>query len=221
MDDKTYLVASPRCGGHWLITMIQSYFSGMNVKNIVFRNKQNMICHHTHDGRLLEKYEDVIYLYRDPIDKIYSEMSYYNNNIHYRGKIHFNRDINDKEKIILHTKEYAKHMMKWIFDEKFTKKKTIISYDFLVEDLEKEFSKICNHFYNSFDIDDEKIKNIKNITKQDVKKRIYRDSRVVRVEPQYNNNREVFREKNYDLIKNTIISYNHKLAKFLSSYFNK
>ena len=95
---KTTLVASPRCGGHWMTMVIDLYFKNQNPNQFVFSQRKNHICKHTHDGKLDEKYNNVIYLYREVVDKIYSEMVYYHKNPEYRQgrhKMYYNTNINE------------------------------------------------------------------------------------------------------------------------------
>jgi hypothetical protein len=50
----------------------------------------------------------------------------------------------------------GKHLSKWLFDETFTIRKTVITYEGLKNDMHATFQKVCEHFdcpldYNKLD----------------------------------------------------------------------
>lgn len=218
--EKTRLVASPRCGGHWVNTMIDVYMKGISINEFSFSNKNTLTCVHTHDGRLKEKYLDVIYLYRNPIDKIFSEVMYYHKNRVYTRLIHYNNNIDDRDYMKMQLGFYIEHLTKWLLEEKFTKKKTLITYDNLKNDFENEFIKICDHF--EVDVIFEDISKLRNIKKKDVKKKIVGGSefqRVVNVTEDYERKRHYFTKKHGEYIKDMFVKHGDKLKPFFQEMY--
>ena len=51
------------------------------------------------------------------------------------------------------TQLYAKHLSKWLFDDDFTVKKTIITYENMQSNIYGEFIKVCDFFETPFEKD--------------------------------------------------------------------
>ena len=108
-EKNTYLVSFPRTGSHWLRIIMELYYERpLLTRTFHFPNRRDYLLLHTHDMCLQIVRNDVIYLYRHPVDTIYSQLRYYQEPAHERLRI-------------LHwTQRYACHLAKWLVCERFT-----------------------------------------------------------------------------------------------------
>lgn len=139
--NNPYLVSFPRTGSHWLRMLMELYFERPSLVRIFYYpQKTHYLTLHTHDLDLQLVRENVLYLYRDPVDTIYLLMSY-------------NREDVDCRDCMAHWCElYGRHLDKWLHQEGFTKKKTLIRYENLKQNLDCEFGKVCAHFDIPLDV---------------------------------------------------------------------
>lgn len=91
-------------------------------------------CLHTHDLDLAVHRGRVLYLYRDPVDTLFSLMSYHQ------------QDLGDLQLVNRWADLYADHLDKWLIQESFTMRKVILRYEALQDDLQGEFAKVCTFF---------------------------------------------------------------------------
>lgn len=196
-----FLVSFPRTGSHWLRMLMELYFERPAlVRVFYFRDSNDFTCYHTHDedlrvrGRL-----DVIYLYRDPVDTVYSQLRY------------DKEDIADPHKIDYWADLYGRHLKKWLYDEDFTIRKTVLRYEGLKEDLANEFGKVVAHF--DVDLDNQRLAAIaEQVSKTSLKKKTVHDKQVVNLDPKYGANRESFRAASGGRIRSTVISIDDRLT---------
>jgi len=185
-ENFPFLVSFPRTGSHFLRMLMEAYFKRpCLVRTFYYPNKKNYTCYHTHDLKLEVKRKNIIYLHRNPIDVVYSQLKYNNEEI--------NEDF-----ILSYSYDYKRHLDKW-FKEEFSEKKTIISYEDLIDKPDNEFKKICNHLNLEFN------KNLFNkiylsVTKEEVKKRTGHDSSVINLSQEYKDKKENFKSKYGDYI---------------------
>lgn len=138
--NNCYLVSFPRTGSHWLRMMLELYFERpLLTRTFYYPGRTDFLLLHTHDMELQITRQNVIYLYRNPVDTIYSQLNYYK------------EPIDDKYRILHWTHRYAHHLAKWAYAENFTIKKTLVRYENLKEQLVQEFSKIVAHFDGEMD----------------------------------------------------------------------
>lgn len=191
----TYLVSFPRTGSHWLRMLMELYFEKPSLMRVFyFHDATEFTClhHHDEDLELMGRW-DVIYLYRDPVDTIYSQMKYYK------------EDLQSRKRLMYWSELYGKHVSKWLFQETFTKKKTILTYEGLKKDLQAEFRKICEHFGMPFDAS--RLEQVSGqVSKAAVKKRTKHDKQVMNLSEEYETNRERFRKSHGGtIIENFIV----------------
>ena len=200
--ENTFLVSFPRTGSHWLRMIMELYFERPSLVRIFyFFDNKNYLTLHTHDLDLELRRNSVIYLYRDPVDTIFSQLNYHN--LLSAGR----------EQLIYWSDLYGKHLAKWLYCEQFTKNKTILTYEGLRKNIIAEFSKITSHFYQP--LDDARLMNAAAlITKDEVKRKTLHDAQVVKLEKTYPLLREDFREKNGQLIWETILKNREELTAF-------
>jgi hypothetical protein len=73
-----FLVSFPRTGSHWLRMLLELYFERpLLTRTFFFPEKDNYLLLHTHDLELDVKRHNVMYIYRDPVDTIYSQIKYH------------------------------------------------------------------------------------------------------------------------------------------------
>jgi hypothetical protein len=134
--DFPRLISFPRTGSHWLRVVMELYFEKPSLQRIFFlHGAKDFTCFHWHDTDLtMVGVNSVLYLYRHPVDTIFSQMRYLKANPF------------DPDLALQWTNTYARHLSKWLFDETFTVQKTIITYEGLQSDAAAEFKKVVAHF---------------------------------------------------------------------------
>ena len=138
--DFPYLVSFSRTGCHWLRMVMELYFEKPSlVRAFYYKKARDFSCFHTHDMELDLKRQNVIYLYRNPVETVYSQLRYYEN------------DIEDQARISHWTGLYARHLAKWLIHDDFTKKKTIITYEEMKSEMSAVLSSVCDHFNERLD----------------------------------------------------------------------
>lgn len=200
--NNTFLVSFPRTGSHWVRMIMELYFEQPSLTRVFyFPENRDYLSLHTHDLGLEIIRPNVIYLYRDPIETIYSQLSYHK------------EDIKDESKIRFWSEIYGAHLDKWLYMEEFTKEKTIIRYDKFKENIDEEFNKICNHFHNSLDTNKLNIA-AKQVSKKNVKNKTLHDQQVINLNEQYRKIRKQFQEEKGDFVWNVILKNKDYLRKF-------
>ncbi len=201
--DFPYMVSFSRTGSHWLRMTMELYFEKPSLtRAFYFKNATDFTCYHTHDMDLKVERESVIYLYRDPVETVYSQLRYYNENL------------DDGERRLYWTSLYARHLSKWLVKDDFTRKKTIITYEGMKSDMHGEIKKICKHFEKDFE--PERLDSVlAKVTKDELKKKTKHDHQVVNLTDSYRNEREVFRNK----YGNSIIDDLHFAERGLENIF--
>lgn len=173
------------------------------VRAFYFKNASDFTCYHTHDMDLKLRRDNVLYLYRDPVETIYSQLCYYK------------EDLDDQERRQYWTDLYAHHLSKWLVHDDFTKKKTVLTYEGMKSDMYREIAKICQHFDKEFN--SEKLNAVlMKISKNALKKKTKHDQQVVNLTEVYSNERENFRDKNGKLIFDDLFMIEPSLAKFFN-----
>ncbi|WP_296622500.1 sulfotransferase domain-containing protein [Marivirga sp.] len=198
--ELTWLISFPRTGSHWLRMMMELYFEKPGLVLIYkYKNAKSFTCYHWHDSDLTtSKKRNVIYLYRGAVDTIFSQVKFER------------EDITDTERVIFWTRKYAKHLSKWILEEDFTKKKTLILYENLINNPVQEFHKITNH-YNQ-ELDEEKFEKVlSKITKEKIKKKTRHDQQVINLSKDYQKERQDFRRNFSDLITSQFLEIDERL----------
>ncbi len=188
-----FLVSFPRTGSHWLRMVMELYFERPSlVRVFYYPDRRDYLTLHTHDMDLDVTRQDVIYLYREPVDTIYSQMSYKK------------EEVDDEDRIRYWSNLYGRHLEKWLYTENFTTHKTIIRYDRLRDMPKIEFAKICTHFGQTLDTG-RLAKAMSRVTKEKVKEKTPHDPSVITLGARYENVRQVFRQKYAKLVWETLL----------------
>jgi hypothetical protein len=192
-------VTYPRTGTHWIMTCLEEYFNQPVLFDSYTNNEvdvSKVLIVQTHDNEARHPSwrpflsiirSNVIVSCREPVDAIFSWIFL---------SVDESKKLNKKERVTRRALKYKAYINKWIRFEKFTERKTIISYSNLVKDFNKEFSKAIVHLGGI--VDNKKINIVKEkVTKEFVKAKYPADISNV---PDYENQREEFYKEFGDLI---------------------
>lgn len=198
-----YLVSFSRTGSHWLRMIMELYFEKPSlVRAFYFKDADDFTCYHTHDMKLELKRENVIYLYRNPVETVYSQLGYYK------------EDPDNEERRRHWVSLYARHLAKWLVQEEFSRKKTVVTYEGMKADMANEFAKICQHFGEKLDANKLAVV-IEKVSKVELKKKTAHDAQVVNLSAEYQSNREAFSDKYSAQIYAEIYSHEPALQPWL------
>lgn len=202
--DFPYLVSFSRTGSHWLRMIMELYFEKPSlVRVFYFKDATDFTCLHRHDMDLELRRQNVIYLYRDPVETVYSQLGYYK------------ESLDDPDKRQRWTNLYARHLAKWLVHDEFTRKKTIITYEGMKSNMHGEIEKICKHFGKAFD--PAKLDSVlARVSKDELKKKTQHDQQVVNLSDAYLSKREVFRKKYSQSIYDELYAAEPALKKFFN-----
>ncbi len=181
--DFPFLVSFPRTGSHWLRMIIELYFERPLLTRTFFNvDSSDYLLFHTHDLDLDIYRDNVIYLYRDPVDTVFSQLMYHQQNITDESRISYWADL------------YGRHLYKWLCSNDFSSKFTAIRYEMMRDVPHQEFKKVCEHF--AMELDAEKLSMVLvDVTKERVNAKTRHDPQVVNMEADYTEKREKFRGK--------------------------
>ncbi|NOZ71577.1 MAG: sulfotransferase [Chloroflexi bacterium] len=191
---NTFLISFPRTGSHWLRMIMELYFGRPSlVRVFYYPERRNYLTLHTHDLELDIVRTHVIYLYREPVDTIYSQLQYHK------------EDIDDRERIAYWSDLYGRHLDKWLHRETFTRKKTVIRYERLKDDLPGEFGKICAHFDEPLDVTRLQAA-AAQVTKERVKQKTPHDPQVINLNRTYEKERRRFQVEHGDFVWRVLLN---------------
>jgi len=185
---NTFLVSFPRTGSHWLRMLMELYFGRPSLtRAFYYPDRTDYLTLHTHDLDLKVKRSHVIYLYRDPVDTIYSQMQYHS------------EDSSNRARIIHWADLYGRHLDKWLHWETFAQWKTVLRYGRLKTHMTEEFPKVCEHFGE--ELDPQRLTEVANrVTRDQVRERTLHDPKVVNASRAYEDGRVRFRAESCTLV---------------------
>jgi hypothetical protein len=188
-----FLVSFPRTGSHWLRMLMELYFERpLLTRTFYMRDRRDYLLLHTHDLGLDVEREDVIYLYRDPVDTVFSQLMYHG------------EKTGDARRIKRWADLYGRHLDKWLHNAAFVRHKTVIRYESLRCDPEREFEKVVAHF--SAPLDEARLASaLKEATRERVREKTTHDPRVVSSREGYGELRERFRAEHSALVWETLL----------------
>lgn len=205
VDDPNFpfLVSFPRTGSHWLRMIMELYFQKPSlVRVFYYKDCQDYLTFHTHDIELDVQRKNVIYLYRNPVPTIYSQMMYEKDNI------------NDNNRIRYWATLYGKHLKKWLIEETESDKKTIVCYEFMVNNFTSEFKKITEHF--AVDLELEKLRlAISKVSINQVKQKTKHDRKVISRSIFYKKKFNYFAHKYAELIMDITLKQDCRLSNYI------
>ena len=191
---NTFLVSFPRTGSHWLRMLMELYFCRPSlVRVFYYPGKNDYLTLHTHDLELDAENNRVIYLYRDPIDTVYSQIRYHK------------EDTNNPEKIAYWSDLYGRHLEKWLHQERFTRQKTIVRYERFKASAHDEFRKICDHFEEPFE--KERFESLMSmVSKGHVNEKTVHDPQVINLSKKYSEGRKRFHDEQGEFVWQVLLN---------------
>lgn len=198
-SSNSFLVSFPRTGSHWLRMLMELYFGRPSlIRVFYYPDCTEYLTLHTHDLELDVICSHAIYLYRDPVDTIFSQLQYHKEPLDDQGRISYWSDL------------YGRHLHKWLHCEEFTQKKTVIRYELLKSNLADEFKKVCEHFNESFD--NSRLENVaERVTKERVKEKTRHDPQVISTKRTYDAERQRFRNEHSELVWSIVLNDRNSL----------
>ena len=186
--DNPFLVSFPRTGSHWLRMLMELYFERPSLtRSFYYHNRRDYLTLHTHDLDLSVQRTNVIYLYRDPVETIYSQLQYHRENTSDRARISYWSTL------------YGLHLDKWLHTESFIQKKTVLRYDRLKANLAEEFGRLCTHL--GVTLETQRLTQVAaQVSKEHVKQLTTHDERVVNPTHTYADERTEFQNQQASLI---------------------
>ncbi|MEM6843550.1 MAG: sulfotransferase domain-containing protein [Bacteroidota bacterium] len=164
-----------------------------------YPDANSFTCFHTHDEDLSVKNRDrVIYLYRDPVETIYSQMNYYKENLSDTNRVNYWASL------------YGRHLNKWLHEEDFTKNKVVLTYENLKSDLTGEFAKLAN-FLDVPYYEKKVLTSAEHVTKERVKEKTQHDAQVINLKEKYKEDRNTFMQNHDELIYRVLKDINPSL----------
>lgn len=201
-SENTFLVSFPRTGSHWLRMLMELYFGRPSLVRVFYYSKRkDYLTLHTHDLELDVERTNVIYLYRDPVDTIYSQLWYHKEDIYQPKRIAYWGDL------------YGRHLDKWLHQETFTDLKTVVRYERLKVDMLREFSKICTHF--KIVLDEKRLKiTAAMVSKENVKEKTPHDPQVIDLTGDYTEHRQRFRTEHGEFVWQFVLNGREYLRQY-------
>jgi len=199
--DFPWLISFPRTGSHWLRMIMELYFEKPGLRRVFFYpDAKDFTCYHWHDVDLETRdVKSVIYLYRHPVDTVYSQLRYHKD------------DFRDAERVGYWAEVYARHLSKWLFEESFTTHKTTISYEGMRSNPAAEFRKVCEHLGQTLDA--ERLEGaLAKVSKEKLKTLTNHDDQVVNLTHEYDGERQDFRVTFAPLVLRTVTATDSRLG---------
>lgn len=145
-------VSYPRTGSQWLNAVMELYFDRPCLRDwratFLDPHRIDWLWFHDHDFDLTLKHNNVLYIYRDPVDTIYSYLCYRfasSRRKSWWGRlVQRNERAVTPEKVRVLSQEYRSHLEKWLLSSQ--RARTTVRYEALVARGEEEFAKVCAHF---------------------------------------------------------------------------
>jgi hypothetical protein len=191
-EDFPYLISFPRTGSHWFRMLLEQYANRpLLVRSFFDHGNKDFLLYHTHDMNLTLQRKNIIYLYRNPTDIIFSQLNYYQ------------QDVFDKNLVHFWANQYAAHLSHWIFLESASSSKIFITYEGLKNNLSSEFKKATN--FLNLDWNQELLNTTyKNTSKKTVEDKTQYNKQVMNTSKEYQEKKELFVNTMDDFILETI-----------------
>ena len=184
------------------------------VRTFYYPCRTDYLAIHVHDqpgdlpdgiGENVER-SNVIYLYRNPVDTIYSQLRYHGERTDDESLLRYWADL------------YGRHLDKWLHSEHFTTRKTVLTYEAMKTDLASEFKKVTDHFHQA--LSTVKLHSAAERASKDELKRLVAPERpqVVQTESSYEFSREKFRQEMSQTIWRAVLAGRPYLQHYFTGY---
>ena len=151
---ETYplFISFPRTGSHWINAVMELYFDRPRLPHVratfMDYGRNDYMWFHDHDTIAYDKLHiensEALYLYRDPVDTVFSYLVYeFNNGKSLKTNQHALEGL-----VSAAATHYKNHLIKWLIT---APAKTVVKNERFKSDPEAEFSLICDHFGVPFD----------------------------------------------------------------------
>lgn len=138
------LVSFPRTGSHWLRMFLELYFDRPMLTRHFFEHESaEMLLYHTHDDYLkFVPSGPVIYLYRNPVDVVFSELTYHHGDDAARV---------DTALAIETAERYRKNLRRWLLGQEGVSSEVVLAYEWLLDDPARALAPVIEFFGGSFE----------------------------------------------------------------------
>lgn len=202
MDNLPLFISYPRTGSHWINCISEIYFNRPRLREgrttFINRNRKDWMWFHDHDLGLNIVHDNILYLYRNPVETMYSYAM-----AEKRGVI--------KEKFVIgQSKLYNRHLKKYLLNKKA---KVFVFYKNFIKDFDNEYKKVSEFFGIPFNAN--KLSKAKKIVNKKSLINISRDKQFISnklISKKYKDKRKEFTYKYGERIKEIVITPN--LEKF-------
>ena len=199
-------ISFPRTGAHWINAVMELYFDRPRLPEVratlIDSTRDDWMWFHDHDtvayDKLYVENQEALYLYRDPIDTVYSYIIYQFSN----GKSIKSIDSKRLDDLVSAcTQHYKKHLQKWM------SAKTLVRYENFKIDRSSEFKKICDHFGTEFN--EEKVSRCFDLVTPETLSKARTEPTTLSdfmLSEQYKKDRTEFKEQYKDTINSIILT---------------
>ena len=135
------LVSYPRTGSHWLKTVMEKYLKKGTLPIPYFSETNEFWAYHLHDrfvGRgdegVTKNFDKVIYLYREPVDVIFSQLTFLKRSALLDSRparesyISNKYDIFRQDNVERIAEEYCSHLKRWLYNNSDIKEIIFVTY---------------------------------------------------------------------------------------------
>ena len=186
--DLPLLVSYPRTGSHWIRMIIEHYLQKPCLpRGFVLDSATSFWANHEHDKELILRNPlgKVLYLYRNPIDVVYSEMMYERGNF--------------DSSVDYYSSTYYKHLDRWLNTTSDIREIHYITYEDLCRNSRAAIEGVLK--FLNFPLDEACLaESINFTTKSRVKKSVSHDPKALREDSNYQAKRKEFGHRYGDLI---------------------
>lgn len=201
-----FLVSFPRTGSHWLRMLMELYYETPSLVRIFYyKDARTFTCFHHHDLELQLERRKVIYLYRDPVHTVFSQLKYHMQDHNSIPLIQYWSDL------------YGKHLSKWLYEEAFTTRKVILRYEDLCSSIEMTFRRLAE--FMGDELDTRRLQNaVSQVSKLEVQRKSRHDRQVVNLSETYQAERKDFSEHYSELIIRQVVGNNFSLNSLFNNH---
>lgn len=155
-DSRIYkyplFISYPRTGCHWINCVMELYFDRPRLREKRFtfldKSRNDWMWFHDHDiWCKLKPHPDVLYMYRDPVDTVFSFLMYQQFERHKQYELQYS-DTRVRAELDL----YINHLKKYLVTPN-TCARTHVRHENFKSDPASEFRKVVDHFSDEWDED--------------------------------------------------------------------
>ncbi|GAB4457327.1 MAG: hypothetical protein Fur0028_11880 [Bacteroidales bacterium] len=201
-------VSFPRTGSEWINAVMELYFDRPRLRKLritfIDKKRKDWMWFHDHDIEMNVEHKNVLYLFRDPVETVYSNIEYMINTKHTYiiNPLYASNATEVKEKdVVILAEHYASHINKWLYG--LHKAKEYISYEKFIENPHGEMEKVCRFFGSK--LNSEKLTDVlafvtkeKMVAQNEEEKNGGLNNKMLN--DKYRDNRRIFKEKYANII---------------------